>query len=475
MCSFVGLRFKTDLSEGTESIRIISNLIEMFLKDKGGDATSFIIHGKQISTYINPSSITLSNFLCCIKAGDTLMAFSRLTPEMETVENTRIPPYKTLFGKYVAAHGTIPMKGIDVPMIDTEMLKFDRSIEESLEKVEDLNGKISMLEYYPDTKAFAGVHNGLGLSFVENEYFSGLTNMIFGPIDGFYTSKPFREINVTEIEPNKLFIFKDFVNIIETERNRNKGEIIVSLCSGGMDALFSTTDYILEQFSFTSKDKVESIFIEYFDWGTRATIQELKACDKYMDFLNKLITDLDKETKLIFNQIDSKQYFKEILKFGNISSVRLIDENAVGGGENEAEEAISYVPLRNTFLLLALVTKYESLYPNEKVTFVFGGNLTEGMVYSDNSVNYIEKMNQLIKVAGQKTSNFKVVAPYSKMTKTKMIEHFRQFHIEELTESLLNIAYSCYFPKEDGKPCGSCGSCLLRTASEDRSKVESKQ
>jgi len=470
MCSIIGLKIKKDI-DTIEEENNLSRFIKMVLFDKGGDDFGAIFHlGNEIYRCNTLDEIIqkIEDPQYMYSEGDAIFAFSRLTPEMENT-NGRIPPYKTIFGKYVAAHGTIPLKDIDIPMIDTEMLKFENSIESSLNKVEELNGKISIVEYDPESRTFYGTHNGLGIVNIYSEYFNGITNMLLDSKicddDGFIKNYGF-----FEVEPN-------FVSTIdETEGNYKlieidkDSEIFVSLCSGGMDAVLSTTNILIENVFNYSVRTTPTIHIDYFNWGTNAASKEIEACKKFIEEIKKLINEDEQYIDVIFDEIPAKDYFKEILNFTGEFETRLTSMNASGLGENEAEEAISYVPLRNTFLIMALVAKYEKIYPNKKVTIIFGGNLTEGMVYSDNSVNYIEKLNQLVKVAGQKTSKFQVVAPYSKFTKTKMISDFKSKYPNDLLRNLLDLSFSCYFP-EEGKPCGKCGSCNLRETAIQRSTL----
>lgn len=472
MCSFIGLKLGKNYNDDYQDY--ILGVIEETLTDKGGDVTNLLIHHGNNITNINIEmrdgefwySENLKGELI-FGPGDTIFGFSRLTPETESNNLNRlskIPPYKTVFGKYVAAHGTIPLKGIDIDMVDTEMLKFEETLFDSIRKVEKLNGKASLIEYNPELKEFNAIHNGLGLTEIRSglnaDIFIGITNMIYDKVYNL-------EYMAREIEPNRLYTTN--YNSITMPRGRsayiNDKEIIVSLCSGGMDAILSTASYIHTR----PMVKVEAIHIDYFNWGTRASVQEIEAVGKFALFIQEVPNIARENIKV--DIIPSKDYFREILNFAKAETTRLIDSTAKGEGENESEEAISYVPLRNTFLLMALVAKYEAMYPNRKVTFIFGGNLTEGMVYSDNSVNYIAKMNQLIKLAGQKTSNFQLVAPFAKHTKTKMIEIFKNVHGGGMLEKLLNIAFSCYFPKPDGSPCNECGSCNLRNISQKRSNL----
>ena len=472
MCSFIGLKLGKDYNDNYQDY--ILCIIEENLSDKGGDVTNLLIHRDDEIVTIN-IDMRDGEFwyskndkeLFKFKQGDIIFGFSRLTPETESNNLNRlskIPPYKTIFGKYIAAHGTIPLKGIDIDMVDTEMLKFEENLLDSIRKVEKLNGKASIIEYNPELKEFNAIHNGLGLTEIrsgrEIDIFIGITNNIY--------DKAHELVHMArEIEPNRLYT-TDY-NSISMPKGRSAyikdKEIVVSLCSGGMDAILSTTNYLYMR----PMVNIEAIHIDYFNWGTRAAVQEIEAVGKFAKFVQEIPNIARENVKV--DIIPSKDYFREILNFAKTETTRLIDSTAKGEGENESEEAISYVPLRNTFLLMALVAKYEAMYPNRKVTFIFGGNLTEGMVYSDNSVNYIAKMNQLIKLAGQKTSNFQLIAPFAKHTKTKMIEIFKNVHGDEMLEKLLNIAFSCYFPKPDGSPCNECGSCNLRNLSQKRSNL----
>lgn len=464
MCSFVGIKTGPDFRP--EHCDMILDLVDNLLEDKGGDISKLMIHHVKTNEF---STLTITDIdrdldsnesdCCKLVPGDTIFGFSRLTPEMETNDVSReskIPPYKTLFGKYIATHGTIPLKDIDIDMIDTEILKFEETLFDSLRKVEKLNGKVSILEYDPELREFNAIHNGLGLSEIrDGNIFTGITNKIFDKSWDY-------DFLVREIEPNRLYSTNYNGSYMPRGRSAytHSDEVIVSLCSGGMDIMVSTMDVI----SKTRLPKLKAVHFDYFNWGTRATLQEIDAVGEFAKYVCKKIITPSNPIQVFTDVIPAKNYFKEILNFANLDKTRLNDPDAVGMGQNESEEAISYVPLRNTFLIMALVAKYEALYPNMKVTFVIGGNLTEGMVYSDNSVNYIAKMNQLIKLAGQKTSNFQLVAPFAKMTKTKMLEtYLESYSTGELSE-LLNLSFSCYFP-EDGKACGKCGSCLLKDIS----------
>ena len=467
MCSYIGFKINNLQIKNYEINELIDYTLSI-LNDKGGDGYSIKIFKTATKSIIDITALneevfkdTVSEEFKKLNFGDIVIGFSRQKPEMEKeIIAKELPPYETLFGNYILAHGTIPLKNLKVDIVDTEIFKFFENITECLKKTELLNGKISILEFDKKNGNLSCGHNGLGaIKFNYNG------NVAIGFHNRIISSEPYLVqlgFEEKDIEPNTIATttWSDLEdnNLKIKKINNDKPEIIVSLCSGGLDATLSTLKIINDKYI---DDKNIKVIITYFDWGTMAKEQEILACEKIRNELSLNYTEFD----IYFDKIDAKQYFKEILGFAQLNSTRLLDPEAKEEGLNETKEAISYVPLRNTFLILALVAKYESLYPNYNITFVFGGNLTEGMVYSDNSVNFTEKLNQLIKLSGQKTSNFTLVAPFAKKTKTKMVEYFLNHSSEKLkklAKNLINISYSCYFPKENGDACGKCGSCILR-------------
>ena len=86
------------------------------------------------------------------------------------------------------------------------------------------------------------------------------------------------------------------------------------------------------------------------------------------------------------------------------------------------------------------------------------------MIYLDNSSEWLENINKLVKVGGQKCFGFNVIAPFVNKTKTEMLIKFKTLAIDmghEVGFDLRNDTFSCYFPV-DGRSCGECGSCLLK-------------
>ena len=460
------------------------NIIQQMLNTKGGDYYGFKIFAKinnkgdwlpNYKVLFEGSSIeeftvginSLNNINTFYNNPLYFLFFSRLTPEMENNEVKITQPYTTINNKFIIAHGTIPIKDDTLVDIDTELFRYDLDIETSLKKAEILNGKVALIDFDPINVELKGIHNGLGLWKFKNKELSLITNInIFDQTSSFSINYNYDILN-NYIEPYYLIHLNNYVEKIPSDK-----KYIFSLCSGGMDTIMSTTEHIKQ--CLDRGEYIPKIFLAYFDWGTRANIEEFIAVEDYKRFLNNYIKYNAKTGNILpiveTIKFSAKNYFKEVFNLaGVVEESRLCDTKAIGLGKEEAEEALSYVPLRNTHLILNSVSWLETNLPGEDVDIIIGANLTEGMVYGDNSSNYVEKINSLIKLAGQKTYNYNVIAPFKNVTKTKMLESIRENFDKEDFETLIDISFSCYFPV-DGRACGSCGSCLLKETSVAKAK-----
>ncbi len=374
-----------------------------------------------------------------------VLLFSRLTPEMETETKALQQPYfNKEEGEWVMVHGTIPKaeeynSNIEV---DTEIFA-SGNISEAIAYTEKVGGKISLLSFNFLTEV-STYENGLGMYLYSFKSTSiKLKNtFMFSNIDVPYNNEELHEIvKVTRWLNNSGNTF-----FIPKPKTR-----IISLFSGGLDITCSTYKAIEENMELSSID------LWYFDWGTRAAEQEIKAGKAFAQNLNNLLYLKDSTISIPHVRhevIPVTDMFRNILGACD-TTVRLNDTEASGAGSHEAEAAISYVPFRNQFLLTLAAAKAEQLYPNDHCIFVLGANLSEGMIYLDNSETFVNLMNQVVKVGGQSCLYFEVVAPFVNRTKTDMVKTTLESGYD------LSTVYSCYFPKEDGSPCGECGSCLL--------------
>jgi len=447
MCSIIGLNGK--VSKMTD-IFIEENNIEYFkniLNIKGGDEYSIVLNIdgliKQVFDY-NIQEIKNILFKPQYKNNNCfILMFSRLTPEMEQSKSSIPQPYYNRFtDTWYAVHGTIPNAEDFCDLkVDTEIFNYTETTEKAIDFIEKQNGKISMLGFPNDIKTdnnYISYTNGLGMYSYKFKEVNMYSNLNISTENAEY-------INNREAINNTLEIIKPKTRII-------------SLFSGGLDITCSTWK-VIDKYEEEIIKTNGSINLWYFDWNTRANVQEVGAGklmrDKIFNKYNIMIN---------YDILEVNNIFKNTLDICNLKNTRLIDKIVEGAGSHEAEAALSYVPMRNTLLLTLAAARAEQLYPNDKCIFIIGANLSEGMVYLDNSETFINKMNDLVKVAGQNSYNFEVQAPYKNYTKTKMIEDAVENNYD------FQDSFSCYFPEENGKPCGKCGSCILRKTAVERAK-----
>jgi len=363
-----------------------------------------------------------------------LLFHSRLEPEMES-NNVEKQPYFNIDNEYVAVHGTIP-KAEEIAEkynfkidVDTDIFKH-LSIDVAIDEVEKVGGKITVIS---ETGQWT---NGLGL------YEKGLLLCRDNPTI------------VTNIEHYDLNSYSTF----EGDNTRVK----VILSTGGLDITCSTISELTD--IYYGEIYTDHLVVEhwYFDWGSNASEAEQKAVRNLINVYREKFKDSPSIEFKDLCVFDIKDMFKNILDVSNVKNIRIADKNAIGEGKHEAESDISYVPFRNTYLMTTAAAIAEQLYPNQWVEFIIGANLSEGMIYLDNSSEWVSSMNKLVKVGGQKCYKYEVKAPFVNVTKTKMLEGLK-YDIETLLELDLNaITFSCYFPTVDGEKCGKCGSCLLK-------------
>ena len=458
MCSQMAIKGTVD-----EMIELFntSHIKEEFLKilnTKGGDEYKFILKVNNITFEIPFGKEVLDKYnnyimekLECfnLTADCVFIAFSRLTPEMEILNQTDLQPYVKKDGSIVMCHGTIANAeeiarqykfAIDVDTDIFKHLAFGDAIEEASKR----GAKISTMLISNDNDIIT-YENGLGM------YTYDLLSISIN-------LKMYTNIYISDGMLSQFFADNRISqNHNNFHRPKNKTRI-VSLFSGGLDITASTYKTI-QTFGI---NPIESVDLWYFDWGTVANKEEISTGRKFIKTLINEFPDVCDKKNTHYATFDIKNMFKNILDVCD-TSVRLVDSDATGAGSAEAESAISYVPFRNQFLLTLAAAKAEEMYPDDNVVFVLGANLSEGMIYLDNSETFTINMDKVIKVGGQKTQHFMVYAPFVNKTKTELVKYC----IEQGYN--LDDVFSCYFPT-DGKECGKCGSCLLKKNAFERAK-----
>jgi len=372
-----------------------------------------------------------------------IVLFSRQRPEMEN-EDISMPPYFTSYfsknQRFVWMHGTIQnvdeliklynLKNIKV---DSEVFLAKTSIGELLETVKGNYSLavIELIKYSSDKAAYdlKIIDKGLGFyTFVEN-------NVQIATTDAVYKKEKIED-------ETKGIISKSITN-----------NLIVSY-SGGMDITLSLIKVLKNQEKYNLIN-YKNIDLIYFDYGARAREQEIQALFKMEKYLKENFPDINVVAKVM----NVEGMLQDISMIYN-QDIKLINQGAQADAR-EAESTLAYIPFRNTLFaeLLAVYAEGKNL---KSADFLFGLNLSEGMIYLDNSEIWLTKINGLIPRAGKEKYNYRIIAPFYNKTKINMLKEMYNELGEEEFNKILNISYSCYYPNEDGSPCGKCGSCILR-------------
>ncbi|HMK97684.1 MAG TPA: 7-cyano-7-deazaguanine synthase, partial [Acidimicrobiales bacterium] len=118
---------------------------------------------------------------------------------------------------------------------------------------------------------------------------------------------------------------------------------------------------------------------------------------------------------------------------------------------------VTYVPARNTVFLSLALAWSEVLGAND--IFV-GVNAIDYSGYPDCRPAYLaafEAMaNLATKAAVEGHQRVRIHAPLSQLSKAQIIKKGVELGVD------YSLTHSCYEPGPEGRPCGTCDSCLLR-------------
>jgi 7-cyano-7-deazaguanine synthase in queuosine biosynthesis len=301
------------------------------------------------------------------------------------------------------------------------------------------------------------------LRYLEQDNFSELE----GSFCTIGISDPDEEFIITEkglkLFQSRLFSNKEYLaDIIATTSldifdcclhdHQNNDTLFVSF-SGGMDISLST-------FKELATNNYKKVILNYFAWGSVAEFAELGVLDKFKDFYETHF-----KMEVVVKVWNAASYFDEYFKMTEAPIPRISKNNSFYTGEkSETESPLAYVPYRNTQFALLLASHAEAMNL-KKVNILMGLNLSEGMVYMDNSEGWLRSISETIKYGGKDpkvAGTYRVIAPYFSRTKTNMLKEFKLVFGEDILDQILKISTSCYYPGADGSDCGKCGSCILK-------------
>ncbi len=119
---------------------------------------------------------------------------------------------------------------------------------------------------------------------------------------------------------------------------------------------------------------------------------------------------------------------------------------------------VTYVPARNTVFLALALGWAEVLQAHD---LFIGVNAVDYSGYPDCRPEFIEafeRMANLATKAGVEGNGFRIQAPLQHMSKAEIIRRGTELGVDYAT------TVSCYQADDDGRACGVCDSCRLRSA-----------
>jgi 7-cyano-7-deazaguanine synthase len=148
-----------------------------------------------------------------------------------------------------------------------------------------------------------------------------------------------------------------------------------------------------------------------------------------------------------------------------------VDLGAIGGSaltadievpKDRADAAMrtipaTYVPARNT-IMLAIALGYAEVLGAQDI--FLGVNAVDYSGYPDCRPEFIaafEQMARLATKAGIEGTPIRIHAPLIAWTKPQIIQRGMELGVN------YGLTHSCYDPGSDGKPCGHCDACLIRS------------
>lgn len=128
---------------------------------------------------------------------------------------------------------------------------------------------------------------------------------------------------------------------------------------------------------------------------------------------------------------------------------------------------ITYVPARNTIFLACALAWAETLGASD---IVIGVNAIDYSGYPDCRPEFLDAFtrmaNMATKAGVEGRMSVQIHAPLLRLSKADIVRLARDLGLD------FRLTWSCYDPREDGRPCGACDSCLLRHKGFEEAGVE---
>ncbi len=156
----------------------------------------------------------------------------------------------------------------------------------------------------------------------------------------------------------------------------------------------------------------------------------------------------------------------DLSAFGGSALTADIDVPKDGVGTDDAGGIpVTYVPARNTIFLSLALGWAEAAGARD---IYIGVNALDYSGYPDCRPEFIaafEGLAELATKAGVEGDQFRIQAPLQHMTKADIVREGTRLGLD------LGLSWSCYDPTPDGKHCGECDSCRLRSRGFDEAGI----
>lgn len=203
----------------------------------------------------------------------------------------------------------------------------------------------------------------------------------------------------------------------------------IILLSGGLDSVVSIAQ--------AKSNGLEFVLALTFDYGQKSFKKELKASKEIAGFYN------------IKHEVIKLDWLKNITNTSLVakSDVPDIGVDALDNRQmtNESMKNV-WVPNRNG-LFINIAASYADSFGYEYI--VIGANKEEAATFSDNSEQFINDMNQVLKTSTNE--DIKVLAPLIGLDKNEIVKKAVELNAP------LHLINSCY--NDTHKHCGRCESC----------------
>ncbi len=212
--------------------------------------------------------------------------------------------------------------------------------------------------------------------------------------------------------------------------NNSKKKKAISVLSGGLDSTVATSLLAQEY----------GVHAITFDYGQRSARMEIKSskaiCDQLC--LKHTVIQLPWLSGLGGSALTSTGDIPE-LKMKQLDDRKVCDETA----------RKVWVPGRNVVFTSIALSFAEA---EQAGKIVVGWDLEEAATFPDNSKEFLDAFNNLLKIASR--NDIQIEAPLIQMHKDEIVK------LGKKIGSPMNMSYSCYLGKKHH--CGICESCMRR-------------